>query len=75
MALRPAFSVALTLLAATCSEQPAAFYNPKNGVITQCEGSDLDPLGDECIATYQRAGWEKFTAPVIRRETPPRITQ
>lgn len=74
MALRPALSVALTLVAATCSGEPAAFYNPKSGAITQCLPSELDPNGDECVATYQRAGWEAFTAPVIRRETPPTIT-
>ena len=64
---------ALTLAAATCSCDPATFYNPKTGIVTRCEATDLDPLGDECAATYQRAGWEPVTGQIIRREQPPTI--
>jgi len=73
MRLRPVYSLTLTLLAATCSGDPAAFYNPTSGAIAQCQVSDLDPFGDQCMATYEKAGWEKLTGPVSHRDTPPRV--
>jgi len=73
MTRRHVLCFALTLVAATCSGEPAAFYNPKTGVVASCEATDLDPLGDECAATYQRAGWETMSGPIIRREKPPTI--
>jgi hypothetical protein len=69
-----ASSVALTLVGATCSDNPPTFYNPKTGVIAPCLPTDLDPMADECIATYQRAGWQKVTGPIINRETPPKAS-
>jgi hypothetical protein len=72
MARASALSVALAFLAAACSAVDSpAFYNPANGAIAECVPSDLDPFLDQCISTYRRAGWVKFTAPIISRETPP----
>jgi hypothetical protein len=71
MARKSLLSTALVLLAATCSAEPPAFYNPANGAIAECRGSELDPYGDRCIATYERAGWVKYAQPIINRETPP----
>ena len=69
---RPALTLMLTL--AACSSDPVVFYNPKNGAITECVPVDVDPFLDQCIATYQRAGWVRLTDPVINRENPPTST-
>jgi hypothetical protein len=72
MSRASAISLALALLGAACSaaDRPA-FYNPANGAVAECVSTDLDPFLDQCISTYQRAGWVTFTAPIINRETPP----
>lgn len=74
MARTPALGMALALVTATCSADPATFYNPTNGAITECVSSDLDPFLDRCIMTYQRAGWVRMTGPIIARERPPTVT-
>ena len=74
MARASSFTVALTLLAATCSTESPVFYNVANGAITECVPTDLDPFLDQCIWTYQRAGWVKYTEPIIRRESPPTLS-
>lgn len=67
-------SVALALLVATCSGDPPAFYNPKNGAMAQCVPTDNDPSLRRCMATYQDAGWVRYDAPVIGRETAPTVS-
>ena len=68
-------ALALVLTLAACSGEPVVFYNPKNGAMTECVPVDLDPFLDQCIATYQRAGWVRLIGPIINREKPPTLTQ
>jgi hypothetical protein len=74
MARKSVLSTALALVAATCAQEPPVFYNPANGAIAQCQASELDPYLDQCIATYERAGWVEYTQPIINRETPPTMS-
>jgi hypothetical protein len=73
---RPAkLAVLLALALGACSGERIAFYNPANGAIAECVPADLDPFLDQCIFTYQRAGWVKLTEPIIIREKPPVTTR
>lgn len=67
-----AASVAIAVAATACTADAPAFYNERTGAVAQCTASQLDPFGDECVATYKRGGWVEMTAPVIGREAPPR---
>lgn len=68
------YSVALTLALSTCAADPVAFYDPKSGAINECVTGDSDPFLDQCIATYQKAGWVRMTGPIVVRERPPVTT-
>jgi photosystem II stability/assembly factor-like uncharacterized protein len=74
MSCRSALVLAFTLVVTTCSSEPATFYNPRTGEVSQCQSSNFDPYGDKCVATYESSGWLKYDKPIIDRETPPRIT-
>jgi hypothetical protein len=74
MARPKRFAAALTLTLGACSGEPVAFYNPTNGAITECVAVDLDPFLDQCIFTYEKAGWVRLTDPLIIRERPPVAT-
>jgi hypothetical protein len=63
--------VALALLVTTCAGDPPTFYNPRSGAMNQCVQTDWDPSLRQCIATYENAGWVRYTAPIINRETAP----
>lgn len=65
------FAMLLTAVITTCSQQPMTFYNPNTGATEVCTGTDIDPMGDNCIATMKRAGWTQTTGPIIVREKPP----
>ncbi len=67
-----AASVAIAFAATTCTASAPVFYNERTGAVAQCTASELDPFGDECAATYKRAGWVEMTGPIIGREAPPR---
>jgi hypothetical protein len=62
----------LTLAMTMCSQQPMTFYNPNNGATEVCTATDIDPLGDQCVATLKSAGWTQENGPVIVRDKPPR---
>jgi hypothetical protein len=68
------FTVSLALALGACSGEPVTFYNPANGAITECVAIDTDPFLDQCIFTYQKAGWVRLTEPLIIREVPPVAT-
>ena len=67
-------ALALTLAVTTCVGDPVTFYDPRNGAIGECAPGESDPFADQCIATYQRAGWVRMTEPILLRERPPVTT-
>ncbi len=74
MPRKPIFGAACALIAfaaTSCTADAPAFYNERTGAVAQCAASQLDPFGDECVATYKRAGWVEMTGPIIGREAPP----
>jgi hypothetical protein len=66
------FAMLLTLATTMCSQQPMTFYNPNTGATEVCSATDIDPLGDQCVATLKSAGWTEENGPVIVRDKPPR---
>ncbi len=71
MRARSIGAMALTLAVSTCASDPIDFYDPRSGAIGQCVVADSDPFRDQCIATYQRAGWVRMSEPILVRERPP----